>query len=61
MILKALKPGTSAPQVAENDGSPGSERLTWRLTAILTLVATLVVLGVRTMGGLEFLELAAMT
>lgn len=58
MILKALKPGAGA-QAVENDGSPGSERLTWRLTAILTLAATAFVLGLRAIGGLEFLELAA--
>lgn len=56
-----LEATTSSDKAAnlENDGSPGSERLSWRLTAILTLVATAIVLAVRALGGLEFLELAA--
>lgn len=54
MILTTLKANTSGT-AAENDGSPGSERL----TAMLTLVATAFILAVRAVGGLEFLELAA--
>ncbi len=58
MTLSNSKPdaGNSA---AENDGSPGSERLSWTLTGLLTLIATVTVLAVRAIGGLEFLELAA--
>ncbi len=58
MILEATTSSTK-PENPENDGSPGSERLSWRLTAVLTLVATAFVLAVRALGGLEFLELAA--
>ncbi|MEM1198681.1 MAG: adenylate/guanylate cyclase domain-containing protein [Pseudomonadota bacterium] len=50
---------TSEATSSENDGSPGSERLTWKLTAALTVVATAVILAIRALGGLEFLELAA--
>ncbi|MCP5082150.1 MAG: adenylate/guanylate cyclase domain-containing protein [Alphaproteobacteria bacterium] len=58
MILQSLK-AKAAGKAPENDGSPGSERLSWRLTTVLTLVATAAVLALRALGGLEFLELAA--